>query len=256
MDIVIQIAEGDQVFRYATVSAITLVCYEFLITLDNEIRFVWNRRISFGGALLLLCRYLPFGSFVQAYVYMIKDNLDTTTCIAGVRASACFLLIEFLLSALVLYTRAYAVWEGSKRILYLLVLTYAGVLVAGAYSVYMFLRGIKSLLVIWPNGCVPLPVNDDLWIALAILIVSESLSLGLLLIKSVKHAHALKNFGIFHGNSKRRIISVMSHDGIGYFVCTLAITITNLVILCKTRQFRFAKFLVFNTRLDRGHSMQ
>lgn len=65
------------------------------------------------------------------------------------------------------------------------------------------------------NGCIPLPVNDDLWIALAILIASESrkfirstvcmilpsdsilrlVALGLLLIKSVKHASTLKKFG-------------------------------------------------------------
>lgn len=33
----------------------------------NKIRYLWAHRISFGGALLFLCRYFPFLSAVQLY---------------------------------------------------------------------------------------------------------------------------------------------------------------------------------------------
>lgn len=60
-------------------------CYEYVIMFDSEVswsfriqarsadcpfkvKYFWSRRISFGGALLFLCRYLPFmSSVVQIY---------------------------------------------------------------------------------------------------------------------------------------------------------------------------------------------
>lgn len=45
---------------------------------SRKIRFLWNRRVSFGGSLLLLCRYLPFGSFLQAYGESVAVSLNVT----------------------------------------------------------------------------------------------------------------------------------------------------------------------------------
>jgi len=166
---------------------------------------------------------------LEIYVYFITTDLIRSNCIAGFRASTCIIYVQFLLSALVLYTRAYAVWGGSKKFFYLLLFTYAGVLAGGAYSVYLFIRRVNSLFLLWPSGCIPLAINDDLWIALAILIFSESLAFGLLIIKSVMHARAFGD--ISHIDSRRSILSVMAQDGIGYFACTLAITTANLIVI-------------------------
>jgi len=210
MDLLLEVFKGNQVFRYTIVSAATLVCYEYLIMLHNEIRYLWARRISFGGVLLFLCRYVPFASVFTVYVYISESLTDPnhSNCTAGFRASICIVYVQFLLSTLVLFTRAYAVWEGSMKILSLLVLSYAG---------------------ITSNGCIPEPLNNDLWIGLAILIFSESLAFGLLIIKSVRYARAFKN--VARISSRKSIMPVMVQDGIGYFACTLAITTANLIVL-------------------------
>jgi len=161
------------------------------------------------------------------YVYILTTDLNPSDCIAGVRASACITYVQFFLSALVLHMRAYAVWGGSKKILHLLVLTYVGVIVGGSYSAYLLIMSINSLLLLTPNGCIPLLLKDDLWIALVLLIFSASLSFGLLIIKSTKHARVLGNIGSI--DSGRSILSVVVKDGIGYFACTLATTIANLI---------------------------
>jgi len=193
MSFILEALKADQAIRYAIVSTASLACYEYLLILDNEIRYLWGRRISFGGVLLFLCRYLPFASISTMYVYILTTDLNPSDCIAGVRASACITYVQFFLSALVLHMRAYAVWGGSKKILHLLVLTYVGVIVGGSYSAYLLIMSINSLLLLTPNGCIPLLLKDDLWIALVLLIFSASLSFGLLIIKSTKHARVLGN---------------------------------------------------------------
>jgi len=228
MDLILEALKGDQALRYTMVSAASLVCYEYLIMFNNEIHYLWARRISLGGVLLFLCRYLPFASMSEIYLYISTTDLTHSNCITGVRATASIIYIQFLLSALVLYLRTYAVWGGSKKILYLFGFTYAVTIAGGSYSVYLCMKRINSLILLRPNGCIPLLIDDELWIALAILIVSESLAFGLLIVKSVNHARDFKNINHI---GPRSILSVMVRDGIGYFACTLVITIANLFVL-------------------------
>jgi len=131
--------------------------------------------------------------------------------------------VQFILSTLVLYTRAYAVWEGSKRIFHLLAVTTAILIVGGSYSVYSYSKGVNSIIILRQNGCMPILSNDDLRIALAILIFSESLAFGLLITKSVMHTRDFGNVtvGVRRIGSRRNILSLMVQDGIGYYACTL-----------------------------------
>jgi len=197
--------------------------------LDNEIRYLWARRISLGSVLLFLCRYLPFASVSHIYFYISTSNLTYSNCIAGFRATTCIVCVEFILSTLVLYTRVYTIWGGSKNISCLLVFTFAGMIAGAFYSLYLFLKQTIPILLLRPNGCIHRAAHNDLWIALSILIFSESLSFGLLILKSVMHARAFENGNCIY--SRRSILSLMVRDGVVYFACTLAITIANLIVI-------------------------
>jgi len=180
------------VLRYTIVATVGLVTYEYLINLDNELRYLWGRRFTLGGVLLFLCRYVPLASALEIYVFITTTNLNSSHCLAGFRASTCIIYIEFTVSVLVLFTRAYAVWGGSCRILRVLVLIYAGAITGAAYSVFLHMRGVSSLDFNVSNGCLFEIANDNLKIALGILVFCESLALCLLIIKSVQYARAMK----------------------------------------------------------------
>ncbi|KLO10436.1 hypothetical protein SCHPADRAFT_942819 [Schizopora paradoxa] len=231
MDIFIDSAQQLEIIRYTIVATVSLVTYEYLIKFDSEVRYLWRRRFTFAGGLLFLCRYFPFLAFSQLYVYVLTPKVNKRDCMIGLRASTCFVYIEFLLAVLVLFTRTYAVWGGTRRIFTLLAFVYAGGIAGTAYSVFLYVRGVSFLgLRIGGSGCLFLVGNDLLWIALVILIFCEGLALALLLVKSFQHAKAMKNV-LRHGNSGQNILLVMAHDGLVYFACTLAITSGNLVVL-------------------------
>jgi len=90
--------EADQVLGYAIVSVASFVFYEYLIMLDYEIRYLWTRRVSFVGALTLLCRYLPFTSVVQIYLFASTSDLHQSNCILGFRTSTIVLLRHHICS--------------------------------------------------------------------------------------------------------------------------------------------------------------
>jgi len=167
---------------------------------------------------------------MQLYVYVTMTNVNKSNCMIGARAGTSFVYLEFILAILVLFTRAYAVWGGTRRIFLLLAFAYAGVVAGAAYSVTVYIRGVSFQELQIGNGCLFDVGNELLWIALVLLIFSESLALGLLLVKSVHHAKAMQNI-TYGSNSRRNIMLVMAQDGIGYFACSLAITSANLVVL-------------------------
>jgi len=212
--------------------------------LDNEIRYLWVRRRFFtlGGVLLFLCRYIPFASALEIYVFITTTNLNPSHCLAGIRASTCVVYIEFILSVFVLFARAYAVWGGSSSVLRVLALVYAGGIAGTSYSVFLYIRGVSSLEFSLSNGCLFDIANDDLNISVGILLFCESLALCLLIIKAVQYARALNEFNRSN-NSRKHLLLVMTEDGIGYFVCTLAISTANLVVLKRVspalREFLF-----------------
>ncbi|KLO07300.1 hypothetical protein SCHPADRAFT_654780 [Schizopora paradoxa] len=233
MSAVVEDMEADQVFGYTLVAMGTIACYEYVIMFDSEVKFLWNRRVSFGGALLFLCRYLPPSmSAVQIYFFIASAVLHQPTCILGFKLSTCIVYVEFLLSILVLFTRAYAVWGLSKKILWFLALTYVGLIVGGYMSIHLFMTGVGSLPLADTRGCLVQVVNNDLWIALVGIIYSESLAFGLLLYKSIQHAREIKNVSDASGHpGSADILSIMARDGVAYFACNLAISTTNLFLL-------------------------
>ncbi|KLO05339.1 hypothetical protein SCHPADRAFT_730522 [Schizopora paradoxa] len=231
MNVFIQAGEQLQILRYTIAASVALVCYEYLIKLDSEVRYLWRRRLTFAGGLLFLCRYFPFLTVMRLYVYVTTTRVNNSNCMTGLRTSTCIVYIEFLLAVMVLFTRAYAVWGGTRRILSILALVYAGGIVGTAYSVFLYIKGVSFLaLRIGRTGCLFNRANESLWIALVILIFCESLALALLLAKSVLHARTMKSV-LTQASSRRNILLIMAQDGIGYFACTLAITTANLIVL-------------------------
>ncbi|KLO06506.1 hypothetical protein SCHPADRAFT_946039 [Schizopora paradoxa] len=133
-------------------AASVALVYEYLIKLDSEVRYLWQRRFTFAGVLLFLCRNLPFLTIIQLYVYVTttrwkrpyffivtelhdwrKDKHLYVKCL-GIAVKSLSLMhdsatdivyIEFFL-ALLFFTRAYVVWGATQQVLSRLALVYAG----------------------------------------------------------------------------------------------------------------------------------
>ncbi|KLO06937.1 hypothetical protein SCHPADRAFT_672524 [Schizopora paradoxa] len=230
MDFIEDVFRMVHVLQYTTIITITLVVYEYLIKLDCEVHHLWGRRVSFGGILLALCRYLPFINIYQIIVFFSLKDTDPTDCVVGDRLVSAFVYVEFILSIAVLFTRTYAVWRGERFVLAVIVVVLLGSFAGSFYVVFSFLSSTKAAPFELSTPCLIILGNDDVWIALVFLIFCETLALGLLLVKSVQHAKATKCLVVID-TQRHSILAIMAQDGIGYFACTLAVTSANLVVL-------------------------
>ncbi|KLO08840.1 hypothetical protein SCHPADRAFT_944114 [Schizopora paradoxa] len=229
MDVPSNLSETVLIYRYTTTATITLVVYEYIINLGSEVRYLWRRRITLGTVLMAFCRYFPFINIFQFIVYTRLTDANPEACVTGYRLSGSFIYVEFIVALLVLYVRAYAVWGGSKIILSLL----AGVLGGSSYTMFLFVTNAKAPAPGISTPCVYILGDNNLWIAVALLLSGEATALGLLLIKSIQHARALRNFAT--PSRSRNLLAVMAQDGIGYFACTLVLSSANLVVLRRVR---------------------
>ncbi|KLO13890.1 hypothetical protein SCHPADRAFT_341157 [Schizopora paradoxa] len=105
-----------------------------------------------------------------------------------------------------------------------------GMVAGTSYSMYSFTwAATVSSLPGLSRGCLMQYGNNDLWMALPILIFCECLALGLLLVKAAKHSRATKILRT-QGPSDN-ILVTMAHDGIGYFACSIAISIASFLVI-------------------------
>ncbi|KAL5511102.1 hypothetical protein ACEPAH_4317 [Sanghuangporus vaninii] len=98
-----------------SVGALTVLMYEYIVTLDMEIEFVWSEKLSMSSILFFFNRYLPFISVaVASYYILAEQNFDR--CRNGVDVFGVFCVAEVMLAEFVFLLRTDAIW-GHKKLL-------------------------------------------------------------------------------------------------------------------------------------------
>ncbi|KLO16400.1 hypothetical protein SCHPADRAFT_937886 [Schizopora paradoxa] len=134
------------VFRYTIAATISLVAYEYLINLDNEIQYLWSHRFKLGSCLLFLCRYLPvLDTSIAIFEFGLNCTFSYSECKSMLKFSFGLIYLQYCLSNVVLYTHTYAVWGGGKRLLALLIGSYTLSVAGGVYSLHVLDHGAYEL---------------------------------------------------------------------------------------------------------------
>ncbi|TDL18464.1 hypothetical protein BD410DRAFT_495177 [Rickenella mellea] len=96
--------------NYYNVASFALLYYDYLLTIDQEIKFFWGRRITFVSGLFFTCRYLSLAANIPIILQTV-ENLSP--------------------NVITLLTRTYALYGRSRRILALTCVTFVFALVFG-----------------------------------------------------------------------------------------------------------------------------
>ncbi|TFY65689.1 hypothetical protein EVG20_g5398 [Dentipellis fragilis] len=97
-------------------SAGTLLLYDHLITLADEVEFIWGSRWSVVKVVFLLNRYIAFSNFGIAIYHQFGSNLSTSVCSRLFAANAWLIGCGVCMSEIILGLRTYALWGKSKRV--------------------------------------------------------------------------------------------------------------------------------------------
>ncbi|KAF8900413.1 hypothetical protein CPB84DRAFT_1027525 [Gymnopilus junonius] len=113
-------------------SGLTLLVYDYICTLDLEIRFVWSCPWSTGLALFYFGRYIPFAYF-GLILYAKVSFMTLRPCLVITPLILWLITVGLLVSHAVIVLRTYAIWGCQRSIFYILVawvITLPGALLA------------------------------------------------------------------------------------------------------------------------------
>jgi len=211
-----------QTSKYVNIGAMAILIFDYVITIEDEARWIWGRSWDATRFIFTVSRYLPFvGTALIAYV-ALRSNSDP--CPSG-NAENVIHIIGIVASELLLVLRTYAFWQGNKRLLYGLLAFVAvtiGAVVAVNLSPDQFLdSGTTEPL---PSGTTQssclLESSRHGALAYVVLLVYEIVILALMV---------YKRFHAYRG-SHALIARIIYRDGIFYVLCIISVTLANVVI--------------------------
>ncbi|KAH9919476.1 uncharacterized protein BXZ73DRAFT_52492 [Epithele typhae] len=230
--------------RYAELASTMIILFDHVLTLDQEIRLVWNAQRSLGKALFLLNRYYAlvivlFNNYVLFNTNVLTSSVSGCTC----SSHACLLwfrwqgvtgVLMFIIAEFILQLRLYALYLGNKRVV--AVSTFIS-LAAAASSAYVVGRALSlttdscdSLAVRLPLGastvCVPFGLPDDFYAFWIPMLISECVLCGLALYRGLQR-YRTDGALILSG---RGIIEILVRDSVYYFLILFATYLMNAII--------------------------
>ncbi|EJD06712.1 uncharacterized protein FOMMEDRAFT_144642 [Fomitiporia mediterranea MF3/22] len=223
-------AEEVYIYRYTAVATLTLFIYDYICTLEDEIRLVWPSRWSFIKYIYFLNRAIAFvASFLLVYLLLLVS--DGKSCKRSLVATVLMAQLTFIIGEVVLFMRVYAIWSCSKRMLILLLSVYVPGVVG---STYANMRATSTAITatfpeLFDSGCLLTYTSTDFWACYLVLLFHETFMLILILTRAFRSG----------GYKISNILKIVVKDGIFYYICVLVTSVANLlVLLLATRNLR------------------
>jgi hypothetical protein len=196
--------------------------FDYVITIEDEARWVWGRSWDATQVIFMVSRYLPFvGAGLTAYV-ALRSNTDP--CPSG-NAENAIHIIGIIASEMLLVLRTYAFWQGNKRLLYGLI-AYSVVTIGAAVAINFAPEQLLDSVytgVVEPqpiqSGCL-LESSKHGALVYVVLLLYEIVILALI---AYKRFHAYRGFNTL-------IVRIIYRDGMFYILCIISITFANVVI--------------------------
>ncbi|KZP01280.1 hypothetical protein CALVIDRAFT_594776 [Calocera viscosa TUFC12733] len=228
MDLVSELVayvSGSQLIVYWSVSALCLVTYDYVLTVDKERKYIWNAKWSPGTVLFLVIRYLPFIDLPMIIYDQSNLGASQTVCTVIIWWYQFSCIVAIALTDCVIGLRTWAIWGRSIACGVLVSALFIG---ATASSVYYQVLALKEENY-YPTppgldlpGCIFFSVDaTSLTNMYTVYAVYESLIFAATLIRGVGHLR----------NSPAKLMSILYRDAFLSSACLFVIAILNIVML-------------------------
>ncbi|RDB24276.1 hypothetical protein Hypma_008553 [Hypsizygus marmoreus] len=209
-----------QLVRGTLIASGTVLVYDLLCTVDQEITYVWSNVLSIPSLLFLLNRYLPFvDTFLSLYLKFSRNTPEE--CLARYTVVTWLIVIGTFLSEIILMLRTYAIWECRRPVLVILC---ALALIVSISVIVITSLEVKSLKYI-PTppetlGCRIGHASSIIIVAYVTLVVSETTLAVLTGIQAYRHLRF----------SQSRWVTRLYKNGVVFYGYLLCISIANIVV--------------------------
>ncbi|CAA7269379.1 unnamed protein product [Cyclocybe aegerita] len=201
------------------VACMTLLIYDYICTLDQEVAYVWkNFQWSVGVVLFLLNRYLPFiDTFVSLRLKL--SYVTPETCDTQFKVVSWFIVTGIIISETILLLRTYALWERKRWVVILLAVTATAAFIPAIVITQLEILSLRYVQNDFP-GCRVSQASPIVIVAYILLMVLETTMAVLTGIKAFRHLR--------HSNSPW--VVQLYRDGLMFYVYLTCISIANVLV--------------------------
>lgn len=219
----------EHMSRYMKVVGLTILAYDYLVTMDAEVRLMWGSKWGMARVLFCISRYLPFvaSAIYHYYLFAVESTLtDYEQCFLLYDAAMWLNAISICAANGLLILKTYAMWKCNRKILYGL-LAFFSILLTVA-----FVLEVKAghLLSYGPppsfggTGCYQTTSADVLFVFFLTLVVTETVILILVLIQARVCSQQMTS-------AASGLLKSLYRDSIIYIICVMLVSIANVVLM-------------------------
>ncbi|GJE98669.1 hypothetical protein PsYK624_149040 [Phanerochaete sordida] len=212
-----------QVVRYTAVVSMTVLVVDWVYLFSDEWEHIWKRRWTFAEFLYLCTRYMPFIDVSISLVYYLSPTISPKECLANYATGTWLLVVGFAIAELILVWRTYAIWDKSRKIMWGVGLVWAAMVLANVPILTIFTLsldfGPQPLAAI--PGCNLVNASDIAFGSFFSVLLIEAVVVALTVYKGVQDVR----------RSSSTLVRTLYRDGVLYFVCLLAMSLGNVLVI-------------------------
>ncbi|KAF8995946.1 hypothetical protein BDQ17DRAFT_1430072 [Cyathus striatus] len=232
--------EHMQIINYVRVATVAIVVYDYLLTFDLEVHFVWKRDWSVIKILFILTRYSIFFDAITGLALQFLPYASAAKC-KTLYSTLAFLSIGLLIAEAVLTLRTWAVCGGQKRLGIVLAIFYMGIFsghtaLACFFSLVTVQFDLQDTLDTILQGCLVTGGSYSLLIIdWSLILAYDTVNLVLIMTPAYQS---------FRPGRYSNLAWVVLRDGAIYYVYLFVTTIANIIIVAKLNKDYFIVMLI------------
>lgn len=229
LDLLVEAVRISHLTRYSELASSTIIVFDHLITLDQEIDLIWNAHWSIGKVLFIVNRYYSLCSVVFNNYALFSTTITDSFCLKWFQWQGWTGLVACMIGQIILQVRLYALYYLNKKILALMVIWFLAATVSSAVimGTTLSILGARSHIIPGIPFCVPVDVPRHLYAFWIPIIAFESLLCAMALYRGFQGI--VGDGSLFR--SGRRLVTILVRDSILFFLVVFAAYCTNFLIL-------------------------
>ncbi|KAJ7055605.1 hypothetical protein C8F01DRAFT_1158724 [Mycena amicta] len=217
------LAQRLTLVKYANVGTLVILVFDYLLTFELEVNYLWDHQWGPATVLLFLSRYSPFFDMGTIMYYSLRSDVSLKRCGQLHAAFTWLNAFGIAVAEAILTLRTYALSGQNRGVITVFAMLYIVSSVAGIVSIARFFTtAVYKPPPLNTPGCF---LADGDFTLVAVPYVSALLYDVVLVAYTVYFG--FKRFR----HSPGPLIGTLFRDGITYFILLLVVSIVNIIIL-------------------------
>jgi len=210
----------------ATIASVAVFGYDYILTVGDEIEYIWSSKWGAGKFLFLLARYSVIVDSSLLLYFLLSGNLSAPACKSLFYSLAYLQWVGTSFAETILGCRTWAVWERSKRVLGILTVAFVVSFIVGMIFIHKYLISLRftqlSRTPYQMAGCFHTGGTTDLFITFAAVLFLETVIFLTTIVRGFQQVRQFKTSGLVRG---------LYLNGSLYYGYVLIMSVINMIIM-------------------------